>query len=132
MTHPYSTVRRSVLLVEVLAAVLILGGSVVALLVAQSRAVQQSVANRQVERASTLAAELLAAWRLEKTDIRIQDEGVFEGDPNWFWRRTVEQDDLAGIAVLRITLTVHQQGSDGSITEYGRWDWLELPDVPDE
>ena len=120
---------RGMMLIDVLAALVLLGGTVVTLLLAQSRAVQQLAWSRQHATASMLASELLTSWRLAETDVRAPDAGVFPDHPDWSWRRTAAQTIVAEtVEAIEIRLDVVQREGDGVTKTRATYRWLELPD----
>ncbi len=120
---------RGMMLIDVLAALVLLGGTVVTLLLAQSRAVQQLASSRRHATAATLASELLTSWRLAETDVRAPDTGVFPDHADWSWRRTATQTLVAEtVETIEIRLDVVHREGDGVTETRTTYRWLELPD----
>lgn len=117
-------------LVEVLAALTLLGTSVVTLLQAQTRSVQalQTAKTRSV--AAVIAEELIAEWELTNEDMLAPAEDWIEDHDGWRWQRTAETR-LVGDAVemvevrLEIVRTTQDNGEVLAV-----FAWLEVPDEP--
>ena len=76
-------------MIEVVAALVILGGAVTTLLVAQARCVWHLRVSGWQLTARELAGELTAQWELDgKVDVREPAEGAVDGHPGWSWRRS--------------------------------------------
>ncbi|MCO6437966.1 MAG: hypothetical protein J5J06_12815 [Phycisphaerae bacterium] len=94
---------RGLSLVEVLAALVIMGGAVTSLLLVQARSVELVQDARLSLDAERLARELIAEWRLQKVELDTQDEGALEN--GWRWERTQRRADISEHNVaLEITL----------------------------
>lgn len=113
-------------LVEVIASLVILGGSVTAMLVAQSASLDQmSTARRQLI-ARHEAQELIAVWRLSDADLSASANGAIEGLPGWSWRRSAERLNVTQEAeLLEVTLEMVFQDPDGRSAAWVRpFRWL--------
>lgn len=90
---------------EVLAALVIMGGAVTSLLLVQARSVEQVQGARLSLDAERLARELIAEWRLQRAELDTQDEGALEN--GWRWKRTQRRVDISEHAVAsEITLRI--------------------------
>ncbi len=90
------TRRRGLTLIEVVAAIVILGSSVTAMLMARANNLGQLSDARRQMTARAIAQELIAEWRLAKVDLTAPASGSVEGEPGWSWRRSVESARLPG------------------------------------
>lgn len=120
---------RGFMLIEVLAALVLLGGTVVTLLVAQSKSLEQlRIAQRQAT-AAHLARELLTTWQVEEVDLVTGDEGVFDGNVEWSWRRTVERTTVSGsIPMTQVTVEIIYVADDAGPQIVAQYEWFEVPD----
>lgn len=124
--------RASLTLVEVVASLALLGGTIVALLTAQSRSMQQLAASERQRQAAALAEELIARWQLEDQHLVTNAEGFFEESPAWSWRRTVEPHLVEGKAdLLRVQLDITRIDEVGSRHTVSAFVWLEKPVAAD-
>jgi len=91
-------------LIEVVAALLILGGSATAVLVAQADSVAHLETSRLQLTAQHAARELIATWKIEKEDLTLPATGVVPGASGWTWQRSSQQLSIAERASVRRTL----------------------------
>lgn len=113
-------------LIEVLAALVILGTMMVTFLVSQSQSLAQQTTANHRRRAVALAAELLAQWRLNETPVTQSAGGAFGRPLGWSWRRDVERSRvLDDIEMYGVTLTVHRATIEHRSEEILRVSWLE-------
>jgi Tfp pilus assembly protein PilV len=102
-----TTARRSLTLVEVLAALAILGGAATALLSVQARSLETLRHAQRDVVAEQLARELIGDWRLHGADYRAAESGAFDGATGWSWSRRSEPAALGERAMaLRVTLSI--------------------------
>ena len=120
------TNRHGMTLVEVVASLMILGGSVTTMLVAQSASLEQMSAARLQLIAGHQAKELIATWRLEKVDLKAPTSGAFSDMQGWSWRRTASLTKIVdGIEFQEVTLTMIYKDPDRRSTEWMRsYRWL--------
>jgi len=96
---------RGLTLIEVLAAVLLIGTSVTTMLVTQGRAVDQIRGSSRQLMAAEIARELIAGWRLTEADLTTAASGTVAARTGWTWRRTSEVLSVAaGISAREVTL----------------------------
>lgn|GEM_PF-2748244 len=94
-------------LIEVLAALVIIGSSVTAILVAQSNSLDALTSSRRDLIAQHLAKELIANWELEEEDLRIDASGRISNDSDWSWSRSARGIRVADqIAATEIRLAL--------------------------
>lgn len=125
------TRRPGSLLIDVLAALTLLGSTTVALVLAHARAVEQFTATQRQARASEIADALIATWRLERMDVRTETSGVMENDADWSWRRSAEPVMVADdMDMLQINLDIAFESAEGSEV-VSTIHWLESPDEPE-
>ena len=120
--------RRALTLIEVVAALLILGGSVTAVMVAQSNSLASLQNSRLQLAAQHMAKELIANWRIENEALTIPAAGPVPDSAHWTWKRTAERVSLnEGVSVTAIILELVYTYPDGQgrswIREY-RW-WID-------
>lgn len=120
--------RPGLMLIEVLAALVLLGGAVVGMLVAQGRCLRQLDDARRKGTAAHLASELLDHWQLHDDVALVSDEGVFEGHPQWSWRRTAQATTVAEtVEMTRVVLEIFQRPTDANRQLAIVYQWLEIP-----
>ncbi len=87
----YSTCSRrgGLTLIEVVAAIAILGTLLVVIVLAKSRHTRQLGQARQVAAAAAAADELIAGWWVRGPQIPINDSGRIEGHEHLIWRTHV-------------------------------------------
>ena len=117
---------RSLTLVEVLAALVLLGGSVTTMLVAQSTSMERIQTCERQLTAGHVAKELLVMWRLGQENLEIPARGDVAGAPGWSWSRTAQQRQIAeGVTVVEVTLDVIYSSSDARDAPWVRsYRWL--------
>ena len=121
---------RSMILIEVVAALALLGTTIVVILVVRSRSLVQLQTAGDRLQAAQLARELITDWRLRQTNVTRDDHGEFEPGPGpgpgWSWRRSVSSVVVADRVEMKlITLDiVRRNGSNEAVTSYP---WLEEP-----
>lgn len=93
-------------LIEVLAALALLSGSVVLLLTAQQRHLAALQSLTQKEKAVYLAHELITEWRLKSGDARPETRGEFPEAKGWHWSRTEEPVEDPESRLRRVTLHI--------------------------
>ena len=97
--------RFALTLVEVVASLIIIGGAVTAILVAQSVSLQQLHAGRLQMAAQHHAKELIAVWRIEEKSLEVPEDGTVKGHEEWSWSRAARRTELAGgVSATEITL----------------------------
>ncbi|MCK6464034.1 MAG: hypothetical protein L6Q93_04185 [Phycisphaerae bacterium] len=112
---------RGLSLVEVLASLTLIAGTMTALLLAQARSLRQLAATRQGTEAHTLAEELILTWKADPSSVTAQGEfnaalrWVREESPSW---RTSTRE------LQEIRLRVYGDDGDAVLAEYV---WLEAP-----
>ena len=117
---------KSVTLVEVLAALAILGGSITTVLVAQAHCVHHmAVCNCELT-ARHLAAELITTWRLRNEDLTVASQGDVPGTPGWHWSRSARRMAITERAfMMEITLEmVYQDPQRRASPWIRRYRWL--------
>ncbi len=111
---------RSMILIEVVAALALLGTTIVAILVVRSRSLVQLQTAGERLQATQLARELITDWRLRQINVTRDDHGEFEFEPEpgpgpgsgWSWRRSVSSVVVADKAELTlITLEIVRRSS---------------------
>lgn len=121
-------IRRSLVLIEVVAAIALLGSTAVGLLVAQSQALGQLETARRRALGARVARELLAGWQLNEVDVQIADAGSIESDPQWSWRRSVADTRVADSARMKlITVSILHQSPMLGPRRVLHYQWLEKP-----
>lgn len=100
--------RRSALtLIEVLVALVIIGGSVTAMLVAQSNSLGALKGSEMELTAQHLAKELIATWAVDKEDLQSDASGGIPAHRAWTWRRATKRIALIeGTNATEVTLHV--------------------------
>jgi Tfp pilus assembly protein PilV len=113
-------------LVEVLAAICVLGGGATAILVAQARAIERlQTADLEIE-ASQIAHELIAQWRLAGLKGSETASGRIEGQRPWSWKRWSESKELAPeLTVEHITLELSRELDERGATWARTFSWFE-------
>jgi prepilin-type N-terminal cleavage/methylation domain-containing protein len=113
--------RSGLTLVEVMAALIILGGAVTIMLVAQARSVNQFHAAQRSLSAGRIAGELLANWKLTGEDLTKAASGIVQNEPDWRWERYARPlmrfDDLD---VTEVQLTLYHAANAGPISFWSR------------
>ena len=121
--------RRALTLIEVVASLLILGGSITALMVAQSNSLASLQDSRLQLAAQQMAKELIANWRIENEALTVPASGTVPDSAHWTWRRVAERVSVnEGVSVMEIILELVYTRPDRQapswIREY-RW-WIEV------
>lgn len=119
---------RSMILIEVVAALALLGTTIVVILVVRSRSLVQLQTAGDRLQAAHLARELITDWRLRQAHVAHDNHGEFEPGPGpgWSWRRSVSGVVVADRVEMKlITLEiVRRSGSNEVVASYP---WLEEP-----
>jgi len=120
------THHKGVTLVEVLAALSILGVSITMVLVAQAKCLQHFEVSRLELTSRQVAGELLATWHLEKEDTTVESGGDIDSLEGWSWSRSAHQIAIAeGAHVTEVTLQVIYRNPDGRTAPWVRpYRWL--------
>ena len=118
--------HKGVTLVEILAALTILGVSITTVLVAQAKCLQHLEVSRLELTSRQVAGELLVSWRLEKEDTTVESGGDIDSLEGWSWSRSARQIAIAEAAhVTEITLEVIYRNPDGRTAPWVRpYRWL--------
>jgi Tfp pilus assembly protein PilV len=116
--------------VEVVASLLIMGSAVTALLVGQSRSLQQiHEAERQLT-AALVARELIANWRLEGVDLTAAASGEAPGQSNWRWTRSSARRAMENeLSLFEVTLVIEYRAEDVFV-QTRKWEYRWLIDEP--
>lgn len=104
--------RRALSLIEVIAALLILGGAIASMLTAQSQSLLRLRDARLELRAAHVARELLAVWEVDGVDVSVPDVGAVPGFDDWSWARTsvaVQDDRLGGVTQVHLELRFQER-----------------------
>jgi type II secretion system protein I len=123
MNHKY----QGMTLVEVLAALALLGVSVETLLWAQTRVIE-SVKNAEIRSVAAMAAEeLIAEWELNEIDVREPDEGAIPGK-GWSWHRDSRPRLVTeGVELIEVRLAI-SRSVETNIETLVEFTWLEVLD----
>ena len=99
--------RSAMTLIEVIAALMLLGATITSILVAQGRAVHNvHEAGRQLT-AQQLASELIAEWQIDGTGVSVDDHDVVDGFEEWSWHRTSRTHEATnGVSFTQVTLSL--------------------------
>lgn len=85
----------------------IVGGSVTSLLVAQSNSIHRAASSKRQLTAQHLAKELIATWSLEEASLEVAARGSVPDQEHWAWRRTVEEIDVSqGVSAQQVSLVM--------------------------
>lgn len=118
--------KRALSLVEVLASVMIIGGAVTTMLVAQSRGIAAMQNGRFEMQARDLAKEVLVEWQQKNDTLADLVSGRFDGMQRWSWRRTSEKTTIAPkIEATMVTLTLIRAGDGRERPWIREFRWLE-------
>lgn len=121
-----SRLARALSLVEVLAAIVIIGGAVTTMLVAQANSIATLRTAKLEGRADNFARNLIAQWRLSREDVRTDAAGQISGEQRWTWRRKVRPFHAGKkLEASLITLTIVRAGSHAEAPWVRRYEWLE-------
>lgn len=117
---------RALSLVEVLASIVIIGGGVTTMLVAQSNSVATLKTARLESQADEFARNLIARWRLSHENVSKNASGDIPGQQRWTWRRQ-SSPFYAGekVKATLVTLTIVRAGSQAEGPWVRRYEWLE-------
>lgn len=100
--------RRGMTLIEVLAALVIIGGSVTAILVAQSNSLGALKSSQLDLTVQHLAKELTAKWEVNEEDQSVSASGQVDNRDSWRWTRTTRPIRLSNqidATEVRLALT---------------------------
>lgn len=103
---------RGLTLIEVLVALVIIGGSVTTLLVAQSNCLGGLKGTQLELTAQHLAKELIANWAVDKEDLRSDASGGISDRRGWTWHRAARRVKLTDDAVAT-EVTLHIEFDSG-------------------
>lgn len=117
---------RGLTLIEVLVALVIIGGSVTAMLVAQSNCLAGLKGSQMELTAQHLAKELIATWAIDKEDLHLSASGSIAGRRGWSWQRTSQRFSLVdGVSATEVTLNIEfDTGMRRSATWHRGFVWL--------
>jgi len=117
--------QRGVTLVEVVAALALLAGTVTALLLAHGRSVRLMAESKVRSEVAVSAEELVFAWSIHDDDLRLTVEGAFVAPPNWVWRREAVPFNTGGDSKLyRARLTASDSTKEGIAAQPYVVEWL--------
>ena len=119
---------RGLTLVEALAALVIVGGCVTAMLVAQGGSIRQMHDGVLALTAREVAEELIASWRLAGVDLAVGMSGVCEGLDGWTWRHSTRKAEVVdGLTVRHLILDL-RYAPDAGRAWSRRFEWVVLDD----
>ena len=103
---------KATTLIEVIAAILLLGMAITTMLVAQSRTLARISNGKRELKAVHLAKELRAAWKLNDQDLAQPASGSVDDAPGWSWQRSAQPVRVAdSIVVTEVALEImYSQG----------------------
>lgn len=107
MVHTHGKRRRlhGLTLIEVLVALVIIGGSVTTMLVAQSNCLVGLQGTQLELSAQHLAKELIANWAIGKENLHSDASGGIANHRGWTWQRTARRVQLTeNAAATEVTL----------------------------
>lgn len=115
--------HKGLSLVEVLAALTLIAGTMTALLLAQAASLRQLAATRKAAEAHRRAEQLILGWKVDPASVT--PEGAFDGS-TLYWLREEAPSWLSASRELReVRLRVYgRDAQDGVLAEYV---WLEEP-----
>jgi len=118
--------HRGVTLVEILAALSIVGVSITTVLVAQAKCLQHLQVSGLELTSRQVANELLATWHLEQEDITVESGGDIDLLEGWSWSRSAHGIVIAeGVQLTEVTLEVIYRDPDGRAAPWVRpYSWL--------
>jgi Tfp pilus assembly protein PilV len=123
-----SATSHGLTLVEVLAALVLLAGTVTAMLLTQAEALRQESATANQHTAAGVAEALIQSWRLGGNDVTVPAEGMFQSHAGWAWKRTVGPFAGKGaVELLRIRLTIVRHDDASPAQTVAEYEWLERP-----
>ena len=119
--------RAAMTLIEVMAALVILGGAVTAMLAGLCRCMNGFAASQNQVSASRVAEELLARWSLEGVRTATEGAGPVTNFPEWSWRRSVNRTEVQeGVFATQITLELVRHSPDDPRQAWRReFHWLQ-------
>lgn len=110
---------RGLTLIEVLAALVIIGGSVTTMVIAQSNCLEGLSQSRLETTAQHLARELIANWTVSGEDLHTPASGRIANRPRWSWQRSADSVSLSeSKKATQITLRLTHTDQD---TAGGSW-----------
>ena len=119
---------RGFTLVEVLAALALLAGTVTCLLLAETRALRQHADAQRRAEVTALAEELIRQWKVEQVELSQPAAGFCEAEPRLRWQRTVEPFQTASNpTLLRVTLRLLELDQGGNERTLTTLVWLINP-----
>ncbi len=122
---------RALTLIEVVASLALVGGTVAALLTAHARSLEQLRTAREQHIASNLAHERIAAWKIDPETARGDAEGDIDSHPGWQWKRQSRPyTTLNGTVLEEVTLTIYRTENNGHQHPVTSYTWLESQDEP--
>ncbi len=115
--------RKGLSLVEVLAALTLIAGTMTVLLLAQAQSLRQLAATRKAAEAHRRAEQLILSWKVDPASVT--PEGAFDGS-TLHWLREEAPSWLSASRELReVRLRIYgRDAQDGVLAEYV---WLEEP-----
>ena len=94
-------------LIEVIAALTLLGATITSILVAQGRSVHNIHESGRQLAAQHMAGELIAGWQIDGTEISADDRGGIDGFDEWSWHRISRTyADTGGVSLTQVTLSL--------------------------
>lgn len=99
-------------LIEVLVALVIIGGSVTTMLVAQSNCLGGLKGSQLELTAQHLAKELMANWKIDKEDFHSDASGSISNRRGWTWQRTARRIQVTDSATAT-EVTLHLEFDTG-------------------
>ena len=119
---------RGISLIEVVAALALIGTAITMLLGAQARSLEQLAVTRDRQIATELARELITAWRIDPLRQEPAREGSFASHPGWRWTRgEMPYRSTSRLALQEVTLTIHRVDGSGHESHVAGYTWLERP-----
>ena len=119
--------RGALTLVEVLAAVTILGGAVTTMLVAQANSIEQLTESRRQLIVRHMAKELRSQWILDKVDQTVPDGAIIEEMEGWSWTRQardIQVTDQISAAEVRLRFEYHPTSDWDTVPWVREFRWL--------
>jgi len=111
-TYSRCSRRRGLTLIEVVAAIAILGTILVGVVLARARHTRQLASAGRIQLATRLADDQLTAWWASPQGVPIGESGVFEAEPTLTWRtREVVDDTMADLAARVVRVEVRDTRS---------------------
>ncbi len=118
--------RAGITLIEVVAALVIVGGSATAMLLAQARNLEKLTGSRVDLAARDIASELIGTWRLQDADLKTPSEGRVGTEFQWRWKRSAQVRPVTDAwSATEITLELTLLPLEGSMrTRRWEYTWL--------